>query len=155
MSAEICALEDNFIWTLEPLPPGFHQFQAYHSLFTLVTHTSITIVLIYVDDILVADNEISQIKVFKQILSTHFKTKDLGSLKYFLELEVAQSHKGIFLNQCKYALDILSDSGQLGARTASFLMEQHLMLNNQESTLLPDPCLYRHLVGCLIYLTIT
>ncbi|KAF5477252.1 hypothetical protein F2P56_003903 [Juglans regia] len=118
-------------------------------------HSLFTLVLVYFDDILVAGNDISQIKIFKKVLSTHFKIKDLGSLKYFLGLDVARSPNNIFLNQCKYALDILSDSGQLGAQTASFPMEQHLKLNNQDGDLLPDPCLYRRLIGRLIYLTIT
>ncbi|XP_035544560.1 uncharacterized mitochondrial protein AtMg00810-like [Juglans regia] len=151
MSAEIHALHDNSTWTLEPLPPGFYRSQADNSLFTRVTHTSITLILAYVDDILVTENDISQVKVFKRILFTHFKTKDLGSLKCFLGLKVAHSHKGIFLNQPKYAIDIFSDSDQLGARTASFLVKQHLKLNNQYGILLPNPCLYRR----LIYLTIT
>ncbi|KAF5475976.1 hypothetical protein F2P56_007727 [Juglans regia] len=133
----------------------FHSSQADHSLFTLTTSTSIVLVLVYVDDILVAGNDLSQIEIFKKILSTHFKTKDLGSLKYFLGLEVARSPTGIFLNQRKYALDILSDSGQLGAQTAPFPMEQHLKLTTQDGDLLPDPGLYRRLVGRLIYLTIT
>ncbi|KAF5449776.1 hypothetical protein F2P56_030188, partial [Juglans regia] len=101
----------------------FHSSQADHSLFTLTTSTSIVLVLVYVDDILVAGNDLSQIELFKKILSTYFKTKDLGSLKYFLGLEVARSPTGIFLNQ--------------------------------HDDLLPDPGLYRRLVGRLIYLTIT
>jgi hypothetical protein len=137
------------------LDAGFTQSQADHSLFTLVSTTSITIVLVYVDDILVAGNDLSQIETFKHALSTNFKTKDLGPLKYFLGLEVARSPKGIFLNQRKYALDILNDSGQLGARTASFPMEQNLKLTNQDGTPLSDPSPYRRLVGRLIYLTIT
>ncbi|XP_031256613.1 uncharacterized protein LOC116114615 [Pistacia vera] len=134
---------------------GFRQSQADHSLFTLVTHTSIIIVVVYVDEILVAGNALPQIQFFKNLISTHFKNKDLGSLKFFLGLEVARTFTGIFLNQQKYALDILSDSGQLGARTASFPMEQHLKLSNEDESLLPDPSIYRRLVGCLIYLTIT
>uniref|UniRef100_A0A2N9F095 Reverse transcriptase Ty1/copia-type domain-containing protein n=1 Tax=Fagus sylvatica TaxID=28930 RepID=A0A2N9F095_FAGSY len=137
------------------LDAGFTQSQADHSLFTLVSTSSITIVLVYVDDILVAGNDLSQIETFKHALSTNFKTKDLGPLKYFLGLEVARSPKGIFLNQRKYALDILNDSGQLGARTASFPMEQNLKLTNQDGALLSDPSTYRRLVGRLIYLTIT
>uniref|UniRef100_A0A2N9IFH9 Integrase catalytic domain-containing protein n=1 Tax=Fagus sylvatica TaxID=28930 RepID=A0A2N9IFH9_FAGSY len=137
------------------LDAGFTQSQADHSLFTLVNTTSITIVLVYVDDILVAGNDLSQIETFKHTLSTNFKTKDLDLLKYFLGLEVARSQKGIFLNQRKYAIDILNDSGQLGARTASFPMEQNLKLTNQDGALLSDPSAYRRLVGRLIYLTIT
>ncbi|KAF5463145.1 hypothetical protein F2P56_019084 [Juglans regia] len=137
------------------LDAGFHPSQADHSLFTLITSTSIILVLVYVNDILVAGNDLSQIEIFKKILATHFKTKDLGSLKYFLSLEIACTPEGIFLNQRKYALDILSDSGQLGARTTPFPMEQHLKRNTQDGDLLSDPDLYRRLVGRLIYLTIT
>uniref|UniRef100_A0A2N9EVF5 Reverse transcriptase Ty1/copia-type domain-containing protein n=1 Tax=Fagus sylvatica TaxID=28930 RepID=A0A2N9EVF5_FAGSY len=137
------------------LDAGFTQSQVDHSLFTLVNTTSITIVLVYVDDILVAGNDLSQIETFKHTLSTNFKTKDLGPLKYFLSIKVARSQKGIFLNQRKYALDILNDSGQLGTRTASFPMEQNLKLTNQDGALLFDPSAYRRLVGRLIYLTIT
>ncbi|KAF5475432.1 hypothetical protein F2P56_007237 [Juglans regia] len=134
---------------------ALYQSQTDYSLFTLVTSTNITLVLIYVDDILVAGNDISQIEIFKRLLSTHFKTIDLDSLKYFIELEVARSHKGIFLNQHKYALHILFDIGQLGARTVPFPIEQNLKLNTEDDDLLPDPCTYRRLVGRLIYLTIT
>uniref|UniRef100_A0A2N9H6I0 Integrase catalytic domain-containing protein n=1 Tax=Fagus sylvatica TaxID=28930 RepID=A0A2N9H6I0_FAGSY len=85
------------------LDAGFTQSQADHSLFTLVSTTSITIVLVYVDDILVAGNDLSQIETFKHALSTNFKTKDLGPLKYFLGLEVARSPKVNILSQFMHA----------------------------------------------------
>ncbi|XP_041016298.1 uncharacterized mitochondrial protein AtMg00810-like [Juglans microcarpa x Juglans regia] len=106
--------------------------------FTLITHTSITIVLVHVDDILVAGNALPQIEFFKNLLSTHFKTKDLGSLKFFLGLEVAHS-----------------SAAAIGVWTTSFPMEHHLKLSNEDGSLLPDPSIYRCLVGRLIYLTIT
>ncbi|XP_041011388.1 uncharacterized mitochondrial protein AtMg00810-like [Juglans microcarpa x Juglans regia] len=139
-------------------PPGYcikGETRADHSLFTLTTPTSLTLILVYVDDILVAGNDLSQVTFFKSVISTHFKTKDLGPLKYFLRLEVARSPSGIFLNQQKYALDILADSGQLGSRPAPFPMEQNLKLNDTDGDPLPDPAPYRRLVGRLIYLTIT
>jgi len=41
----------------------------------------------------------------------HFQTKDLGKLRYFLGIYVAQSNDGIALSQKKYALDILEETG--------------------------------------------
>ena len=60
---------------------------------------------------------------FKKVLDTKFGIKDLGALKYFLGLEVARSDKGISLNQIKYALKVLTDSGMLGYQPMRTLME--------------------------------
>ncbi|KAF5449623.1 hypothetical protein F2P56_030048 [Juglans regia] len=130
---------DEEVYLTPPPSYCFIQSQADHSLFTLITATSLAIVLVYVDDILVAGNDISQVSYFKSIISTHFKTKDLGPLKYFLGLEVAPSPSCIFLNKQKYALDILADSGQLGFRPTPFPMEQSLKLNDTDGDSLPDP----------------
>ena len=44
-------------------------------------------------------NDPSSVAVLKSILDAKFGIKDLGSLKYFLGLEIARSDKGISLNQ--------------------------------------------------------
>jgi len=49
----------------------------------------------------------------KEHLLQQFYTKDLGPLKYFLGIEVAQSASGIVINQRKYALDILTETAML------------------------------------------
>uniref|UniRef100_A0A3Q7EAZ5 Reverse transcriptase Ty1/copia-type domain-containing protein n=1 Tax=Solanum lycopersicum TaxID=4081 RepID=A0A3Q7EAZ5_SOLLC len=51
-----------------------------------------------------------------EFLLKRFCIKDLGELKYFLGIEFSRSKKGIFMSQRKYAIDILQDSGILGAR---------------------------------------
>ena len=53
--------------------------------------------LVYVDDILIANNDPQSVVDLKFVLDKQFKLKDLGSLKYFLGLEVARSEKGISL----------------------------------------------------------
>ena len=55
------------------------------------------VLLVYVDDVLVACNDKDEIRKFKVMLDEKFKLKDLGDLKYFLGLEVARSDKGIAL----------------------------------------------------------
>lgn len=51
--------------------------------------------------------------------------KDLSSQKYFLSIEVTRNNQGIYLCQMKYALDILFDTGYLGAKLVGFQMEQN------------------------------
>jgi len=57
-----------------------------------------------------------EINIVKNSLNVTFKIKDLGKLKYFLGLEIAQTCEGIHLCQKKYALKILDDAGMLGAK---------------------------------------
>lgn len=116
-------------------------------------------ILVYVDDFIIAGNDISIIQRFKLYLHTSFKMKDLGKLKYFLGLEVARGPDGIFVSQHKYALDIITECSLLGAKpspTPTELNRKLVMADKTNShTLLTDPSKYRRLIGRLIYLTFT
>lgn len=82
---------------------GFIQSQVDHSLFTLANGQSFIVVLIYVDDIIVASSDDIVVVHLKQFLASMFKLKDFGSLKYFLGLEVARSQAGISFCQRHYS----------------------------------------------------
>ena len=75
-------------------------------MFTRIQKGSIIILLVYVDDILIASNDVDAINVFKQFLDNKFKLKDLGTLKHFLGLEVAKTTKGLSLRQRKFTLEL-------------------------------------------------
>ena len=62
-------------------------------------------------------------------------------------MEVAQGPNGIVLCQRKYALDIISETGLLGARPAVTPLEQNHRLALSTSRELDDPEPYRRLVG--------
>ena len=81
--------------------------------------------------------------------------KDLGVLKYFLGVEVARSAEGLFLSQCKYALDIIADVGLLGAKPTNVPLPPNHSLALADGEPLPDPESYRCLVDRLIYLSFT
>jgi hypothetical protein len=111
--------------------------------------------LVYVDDIILAGTSIDEFNIIKKILDAQFKIKDLGALKYFLELEVAQSREGIHISQRKYCLDLLKDFGLLGAKPAAMPLDPAVKLHNDEGKLFDDISQYRRLIGKLLYLTNT
>ena len=140
------------------LSQGFRQSSVDHSLF-LYSHNdnTITTILVYVDDIILAGDNLKSITHFTKLLDQTFSIKDLGILKFFLGLEVARSSHGIHLCQRKYVLDILSDSGMLGSRPASTPMDYSTRLSASLGTPLSETAAssYKCLIGRLIYLTNT
>ena len=109
----------------------------------------------YVDDILIASNNANAVNYFKLFLDNKFKLKDLGTLKYFLGLEVARIKKGISLCQRKFTLELLSDTGLLASKPANVPMEQSAKLSSSMGENVLDSSLYRRLIGKLLYLTLT
>ena len=57
-----------------------------------------------------------EIESLKKQLRAEFEVKDLGTMRYFLGMEVAHSKKGLFISQRKYTLDLLKETGMLGCR---------------------------------------
>lgn len=90
----------------------------------------------------------------KEYLGRRFHIKDLGVLKYFLGIEVTRGSEGFFLCQRKYALDIVKETGLLGAKPAHVPIEQNRRLALSKQPFLKDLESYRRLVGRLIYLVI-
>lgn len=77
---------------------GFKSSKADTSLFILTQGDHLTLVLIYVDDIVITGNDSSYITALIQKLSKRFVMKDLGSLDYFLGIENTSSSSGLFLS---------------------------------------------------------
>jgi hypothetical protein len=81
--------------------------------------------------------------------------QDLGKLCYFFDIEVIQSPKGIWLLQRQYALNKLFEYGMTGCKPISIPLEQNVKLSANEGDLVEDTTMYKHIVGSLIYMTIT
>ncbi|KAI3680226.1 hypothetical protein L2E82_50551 [Cichorium intybus] len=134
---------------------GFTQSKADYSLFVYKQNNVFVAALIYVDDVIVVGNDMSMIQYTKAQLHERFSIKDLGTLKYFLGIEVARTKEGLVLSQRKYTLDILEDSGLQGCRPSGFPMEQNLKLDKGEEEQKVDANKYRRLIGRLLYLQAT
>ena len=96
--------------------------------FICILHSRYIYLVVYVDDIVITGNDQDGITNLKQHLFKHFQTKDLGKLKYFLGIEVAQSSSGIAISQRKYALDILEEAGMMGCRPIDTPMDPNVKL---------------------------
>ena len=60
---------------------GFKQSKSDYSLFTKKSHNSFLALLVYVDDILIANNDVKAMEDLKVFLDQKFKLKDLVSKK--------------------------------------------------------------------------
>ena len=62
-----------------------------HSVFWRIQHGKSILLVVYVDDIVITGDDVKGINNLKKYLQKHFQTKNLGSLKYFLGIEVHSS----------------------------------------------------------------
>ncbi|CAL2268192.1 unnamed protein product [Prunus armeniaca] len=135
---------------------GYRPSQADHTLFLRHSRDGrITIVIVYVDDIIMSGDDIEEISKLKIHLTKEFDIKDLGTLRYFLGIEVAHSKEGIFVSQRKYVLDLLTETGMLACKLVDTPIEQNHRLGEQADDTPIDRGRYQRLVGKLIYLAHT
>ncbi|KAL9250908.1 Retrovirus-related Pol polyprotein from transposon TNT 1-94-like protein [Drosera capensis] len=72
---------------------GFSRSYADSSLFVHRRSQGAVVLLVYVDDIIITGDDTAGIAKMKSHLSKYFHTKDLGTLKYFLGIEIAKQGK--------------------------------------------------------------
>lgn len=91
----------------ELLQQGFTQSKLDYSLFIHKQCSNITIVDVYVDDILLTSNNLSTIETLKQHLHSTFGIKDLCLMHCFLGIKNFYLCLGIVFSRTKYTKDIL------------------------------------------------
>ncbi|GKA04775.1 RmlC-like cupins superfamily protein [Tanacetum coccineum] len=134
---------------------GFTQSHAKTSLFTYYKGTDTLILLIYVDDILLAGNNLSLIIDIKAQLHQTFSIKDLGPLRYYLRIKFLRNSNGRVMTQRKYALDLIAFAKLQNKKPAKTPLDSRVKLTYTDGDPLSGPSHYRTLVGKLIYLTIS
>jgi hypothetical protein len=78
--------------------------------------------------------------------------KDLGLMHYFLGLKFWQIPEKIFLNQGKYAVEILKRFNMLECKSMNTPMETKLKILVDTSLELVDATLYRKIIESLMYM---
>ena len=76
----------------------YRQSKNDYSLFIKKKKERITIIAIYVNDIIITGDDKFEIKTLKQYLDKTFTIKDLGKLHHFLGIEVSYNKKGNMSN---------------------------------------------------------
>jgi hypothetical protein len=113
--------------------------------------------LIYVDDIVVASSSNQVVEVLLTDLRQNFALKDLGSLHYFLGIEVEKVKGGIIMNQKKYVAYIIKGAGMEKCKSVNTPLSCSEKVSAYKGTPLSgkDATKYRSIVGALQYLTLT
>jgi hypothetical protein len=110
-------------------------------------------VQIYVDDIIFASTNRSYSNDFANLMKENFEMSMMGELSFFRGLQVHQSPRGIFLNQSKYALEILKKHRIMSCDTYNTPMAYTTKLDADIHGTPVDPTKYRSIIGSLMYLT--
>ena len=134
---------------------GFSRSKSDYSLFTRGRDSSFTSLLVYVDDIIITGAFTEIIATLKAYLNSAFRLKDLGTLKYFIGLELARSTKEIVMSQRNYVLQLLEDTRLLASKLTSLRMDPNVKMKANDGKELVDVSSYRRLIGRLLYLTVS
>ncbi len=86
---------------------GFKSSKSDTSLFFYSKGDVTMLMLVYVDDIIIASSSHDATNALLKSLNQEFALKDLGELHYFLVIEVKKVNDGIILTQEKYAKYVL------------------------------------------------
>ena len=135
---------------------GYKQCNADHTLLFKHSQTGgVTILIVYVNYIIITrDNDKEAMKLEEQ-LTIRFEVKKLGTLKYFLGIEVAQSGSGYLMTQQKYILDLLNETKLLQGKANSTPMETNHKLTLKKDDLTVEIGSYQGLIRRLLYLSHT
>nr|GEZ52725.1 retrovirus-related Pol polyprotein from transposon TNT 1-94 [Tanacetum cinerariifolium] len=133
------------------LSKGFTKGSIDPTLFITKHKGDILLVQIYVDDIVFGSTNPNLSKRFEKLMHNKFDMSMMVELKFFLGIQIHQSPHGIFINQAKYAQEILVKHGMTSCDGIGTPMAtKHLDADLSRTPV--DQTKYRRKVGALMYL---
>ncbi|GJT12066.1 retrovirus-related pol polyprotein from transposon TNT 1-94 [Tanacetum coccineum] len=119
-------------------------------LFTQKAGNDLLLVQIYVDDIIFASTNTAMCNEFANLMTTKFKMSMIGQMSFFLRLQISQSPRSIFLNQLKYASEIIKKYGLLTSDSVDTSMVKKNKLDEDLQGTPVDATLYRDMIRSLM-----
>ncbi|XP_062714193.1 uncharacterized protein LOC134290970 [Aedes albopictus] len=112
------------------------------------------LLLVYVDNLLLASTDSTEIKMIEKRLNAEFELSNLGEVRHFLGVEVL-CHGGVFkLSLGNYIDRLLKSHGMEEAKSAKSPMNLGYHKQAESEKTFDDPTSYRSLVGALLYLAV-
>jgi hypothetical protein len=112
-----------------------------------------TIIILYVDDLMIIGRHVEKTKDIDIQLSTKFKMSNLGTMQQYIGLAFLYLSTRIFLLQNKYANKLLRRFRMVNNNPISTLMEERLQLQSNMGEEFVDQLMYKSMVRSLIFLT--
>ncbi|GKB17389.1 retrovirus-related pol polyprotein from transposon TNT 1-94 [Tanacetum coccineum] len=135
------------------LAQGFSKGVVDPTLFIRKTGKHTLHVQIYVDDIIFASTDPKDCDRFSNEMSSKFQMSMMGQISFFLGLQISQNPRGIFINQSKYANEILKKFDLHKSNPVDTPMVERTKLDEDLLGIPVDQTQYRSMIGSLMYLT--
>nr|GFA13212.1 retrovirus-related Pol polyprotein from transposon TNT 1-94 [Tanacetum cinerariifolium] len=134
------------------LSKGFTKGSIDPTLFITKHRGDILLMQIYVHYIIFGSTNPNLSKRFEKLMHSKFEMSMMGELKFFLGIQIHQSPRGIFINQAKYAQEILVKHGMTSCDgIITPMTTKHLDFDLSGTPV--DQTKYRSKVRALMYLT--
>ncbi|GKA01405.1 retrovirus-related pol polyprotein from transposon TNT 1-94 [Tanacetum coccineum] len=131
---------------------GFSKGSIDPTLFITKKGEDVLLVKIYVDDNIFGSTNPKLSKRFEKLMHNKFEMSMMRELKFFIGIQIHQSPCGIFINQSKYAQEILIKHGMTSCDSIGTPMAtKHLDADLSGTPV--DQTKYPSMVGALMYLT--
>ena len=128
-----------------------HHSRLYYSLYTKFYNNNVLIIVLYVDDLLIAGKNEAAINDLKRNLENEFEMVDCGKLKHFLGINIETQNVELSLTQESNIEKVLVKFRMEDCNTVRTPMEKGLQLQrNTENSQTNNP--YRELLGSLMYI---
>lgn len=129
---------------------GFDQNAADNCVYEKQSEGEKVVLIIWVDDLIIAASSNVLISEVKEMLKKRFKMKDLGELKHFLGIDFTQCKGEVRMSQSRHIGKVLQRFGMSDCKLRSTPCEQKL--NFDEEGEVVDATGYREMIGSLIYI---